>query len=157
MSPKLILVVEDNEDDLALGLRAIKKCKGDFRVVTARDGAEAVDILGLGPIPNQEPIAPDLILLDLKMPKKSGIEVLESIRANAAFDMTPVVMLTSSDEPSDLEACYGRGANSYTVKPVDYSSFVDQLCTTVDYWTRINRCPPAVLEVSKPSKGTGAA
>src|SRR5688572_9458662 len=79
---KLILLAEDNEDDLALGIRAIKRCEGDYRVVTARDGADALELLGLGPKPNPEPLRPDLILLDLKMPKMSGLEVLARVRAS---------------------------------------------------------------------------
>jgi CheY-like chemotaxis protein len=141
MPYKLILLAEDNDDDLALAIRAIKKCEGDFRVVTARDGSEALDLLGLGSHPNREPLRPDLVLLDLKMPKMSGTEVLEKIRDNPQFDTTPVVMLTSSDEPVDLITCYRLGSNSYTTKPVDYAQFIDQICTMITYWLNVNRVP----------------
>ena len=145
---KLILLAEDNDDDLALGIRAIKKCEGDYRVVTARDGADALELLGLGPVPNPEPLKPDLILLDLKMPKMSGLEVLERVRASDDYFSTPVVMMTSSDEPSDIALCFEAGANSYTVKPVDYADFIQQLCMTISYWTRINRQPAKQAEKS---------
>ena len=148
MPHKLILLAEDNDDDLALGIRAIKRCEGDYRVVTARDGADALELLGLGAVPNPEPLRPDLILLDLKMPKMNGLEVLERIRATHDYASTPVVMMTSSDEPNDIALCFEAGANSYTVKPVDYTDFIEQLCTTIGYWTRINRTPAKQAEKS---------
>lgn len=132
-----ILLAEDNDDDLALALRAIRKLEPDVRVVTARDGQEA--ILQLEASGDDDP--PSLILLDMKMPKRSGLDALQSIRQSEELRYVPVVMLTSSDEPDDVSRSYAGGANSYTVKAVDFEHFSAQIKRTIDYWTRINRQP----------------
>ena len=122
-------------------MRAIRRCSPNLKVVVARDGAEALHLLGLGEGCELPSTPPELIMLDIKMPLQNGIEVLEQIRACDPFKLVPVVMLTSSDEPSDLRRCYELGANSYTVKPVVYDDFLTQMASTVGYWTTINRCP----------------
>jgi CheY-like chemotaxis protein len=132
-----ILLAEDNEDDLALALRVIRKLDPEIRIVTARDGEEAVDVVANCP----EDDIPALILLDMKMPRRSGLEALREIRKIPHFQCVPLVMLTSSDEPTDLASCYANGANSYTVKPIDFDEFSRQMASTIDYWMRINRLP----------------
>src|SRR5215467_5357645 len=125
MENRVILLVEDNPDDEALTLRALKKNNIGNRVVVARDGAEALDFLlgretNGGGDPN---IAPQVILLDLKLPKVDGLEVLRQLRANEHTKYLPVVILTSSNEEQDLLKGYGLGANSYVRKPVDFNQF----------------------------------
>ena len=137
--PRWILLAEDNDDDLALALRVIRKLDPDIRVVTARDGEEACEIAES----TAENDVPALVLLDIKMPRRSGLEALRQIRKHHPFRCVPVVMLTSSDEPNDVAGCYAEGANSYTVKPIDYDEFSHQMASTIDYWLRINRLPKA--------------
>lgn len=129
-----ILLVEDNPDDEGLALRALKKSGVRNPVVVARDGEEAVQKL-----PSLvEASVPILILLDLKLPKLSGIEVLERIRAHPPTQLVPVVVLTSSDEAIDVHACYSRGANAYVRKPVDFDEFIDAIDSIARFWLRRN-------------------
>src|SRR5687768_2969872 len=123
---KLILVVEDNPDDELLMLDALQHGGVKTEIAVSRDGQEAVDFLfGSGAHPSRDiDHSPDLVLLDLKLPKIGGHEVLRRIRANPRTQHTPVVILTSSAEPSDILQGYSNGANSYVQKPVDFDDFI---------------------------------
>lgn len=141
-----ILLVEDNADDEALTLRALKKNNITNEVVVARDGAEALDYLfGTGPYNDRDTsILPQVVLLDLKLPKIDGLEVLERIRADKRTKLLPVVILTSSNEEQDRLRGYDRGANSYVRKPVDFSQFIEAVRNLGLYWLLLNERPPAV-------------
>jgi two-component system response regulator len=135
-----ILLVEDNPDDELLALRALKKNNILNEVRVAHDGAEALDYLeGL----TGDEVLPELILLDLQLPKVSGLEVLKAIRENPRTQLLPVVILTSSDEEKDLISSYQLGANSYIRKPVDFSQFVEAVQQLGIYWLVLNLTPPA--------------
>ncbi len=140
---KVILLVEDNPDDEALTLRALKKNDIQNQVVVARDGAEALDYLfGTGERKGRGPdSSPQLVLLDLKLPRVDGLEVLRRIRANERTRLLPVVILTSSKEQRDLVEGYGRGANSYIRKPVDFGQFVEAVRQLGLYWLVLNESP----------------
>jgi two-component system, response regulator len=131
-----ILLVEDNDDDAKLTMRALKRNDVQNRVVLAADGVEALDFLRgqLDP--------PVLILLDLKLPKVDGLEVLQHIRSDRRTSRAPVVVLTSSVEDRDLERAYMLGANSYIRKPVDFSEFVEVAKSIGVYWLQFNQPPP---------------
>jgi CheY-like chemotaxis protein len=135
---KYILLIEDNLDDEALTLRALKKNNIANEIVTARDGAEALELL-LGKDAKQPPA---LVLLDLKLPKVDGLEVLRRIRADKRTALVPVVILTSSKEEQDLIASYKLGANSYIRKPVDFNQFVEAVKHLGLYWLVLNEPPP---------------
>lgn len=141
-----ILLVEDNPDDEALTLRAFRKNNVTNEVVIARDGAEALDYLfGTGTYANRDvTLLPQVIILDLKLPKVDGLEVLRRIRAAAPTRLLPVVILTSSNEERDLLEGYGLGANSYVRKPVDFAEFVDAVRQLGLYWLLLNERPPAL-------------
>lgn len=141
---KVILLVEDNADDETLAIRALKKNNILNDVVVARDGAEALDYLfGTGAYVGRDLAAPpEVVLLDLKLPKISGLEVLKRIREDARTRMQPVVILTSSSEEQDLAAGYGLGANSYIRKPVDFSQFTEAVRQIGLYWLVLNEAPP---------------
>ena len=143
MYPKLILLVEDNADDEALTLRALKKSKVANKIEVVRDGAEALDFLFCkGSYSQRDPSdLPQVILLDLKLPKVDGLEVLRRIRADDRTHMLPVVILTSSREEQDLVNAYSSGANSYVRKPVDFSQFVDAIGQLGLYWLVLNEVP----------------
>jgi two-component system, response regulator len=144
MKDKIILLVEDNQNDEELTLRALKKSQIMNRVVVVRDGVEALDYLfGRGAYasrPSSE--IPQVILLDLKLPKIDGLEVLRAIRADDRTKLLPVVILTSSLEDQDLIKSYGLGANSYVRKPVDFVQFVDAVKQLGLYWLVINQPAP---------------
>lgn len=148
MNSKIILLVEDNPDDELLTLRALKKDKIASKVVVARDGAEALDYLfATGVYADRDPAeTPDLILLDLKLPKVDGLEVLRHIRADERTRFLPVVVLTSSDEQRDIMACYDLGANSYIRKPVDFTQFAEAIRQLEHYWLALNVGPPPLKE-----------
>lgn len=140
---KCILLVEDNPDDVLLTIRAMKKNNVPSEMVVAKDGAEALDYLfGTGVYADREVKAPSLVLLDLKLPKIDGLEVLKRIRADARTKLLPVVILTSSKEEQDLIASYSLGANSYIRKPVDFNAFMEAVKQLGLYWLVINEAPP---------------
>jgi CheY-like chemotaxis protein len=140
------LLVEDSQDDADLTLRAIRKNDILNKVVHVRDGAEAIDfLLCQGEYSSRNPkVQPQLILLDLKLPKMNGLDVVRRIRSEKQISLIPIVMLTSSSEDSDIVESYRLGANSYIQKPVDYSSFLNAVRQLGVYWLRANRNPPAV-------------
>ena len=146
MSGKIILLVEDNPDDEALTLRALKKNNILNEVIVARDGAEAMDYLfGIGKYAGRDlSNMPQVILLDLKLPKIDGMEVLRRIRADERTELLPVVILTSSKEERDLINGYKLGANSYIRKPVDFDQFREAVKQLKLYWLVINEPPPPV-------------
>jgi two-component system, response regulator len=140
----VILLVEDNEDDELLTLRALARNKITNEVQVVRDGSEALDFLfAEGQYAARDHTRmPDLILLDLKLPKISGLEVLRALRANELTRLLPVVVLTSSLEEQDLIRSYGLGANSYVRKPVDFESFTEAVRQLGLYWLLLNQKPP---------------
>ena len=141
---KIILLIEDNPDDEALTLRALKKNNIKNEVVVAHDGAEALDYLfGTGSYTGRDlTIMPQLTLLDLKLPKVDGLEVLRRLRADELTRLLPVVILTSSNEEQDRNNGYGLGANSYVRKPVDFGQFIDAVRQLGLYWLILNESAP---------------
>ena len=140
MNQAEIILVEDNISDADLVLRALKKCNLVNDVLHLQDGQEALDYF-FGNAENSQPILPKLILLDLKMPKVNGIEVLERLKMNELTKSIPIVILTSSKEEPDLKKCYELGANSYVVKPVVFDDFVKAIAQVGLYWLLVN-VPP---------------
>jgi CheY-like chemotaxis protein len=140
---KPILLVEDNPNDLELTLVALDKSQLANEVIVARDGQEAIDYLtSEGEWKDRAPGNPAVILLDLKLPKIDGLEVLGQIRANAALKSIPVVMLTSSREEQDLIRSYELGVNAYVVKPVEFAEFVEAISDLGVFWAVLNEPPP---------------
>lgn len=139
-----ILLVEDNEDDVALTLRAFRKAKIANPVVVARDGVEALDYLfGTGSHAGRDTNQlPAIILLDLKLPRMDGLEVLRRIQADARLRMVRTVILTSSNEEPDIQKSYELGATSYIRKPVDFDKFVEAVGALGVYWLLLNETPP---------------
>ena len=143
MSDKIILLVEDNPDDVTLTLRALKKNNLMNEVVVARDGVEALDYLFCeGDFADRanDPL-PELVLLDLKLPKVDGLEVLKRIRNHSRTKLLPVVILTSSNEQSDIVSGYELGVNSYIRKPVDFEQFIEAVRQLGLYWLVLNQTP----------------
>ncbi len=145
MEDKLILLIEDNPDDQALTLRALKKNNIGNRVVIKQDGVEALDFLFCqGADAGRDPHdLPQVILLDLKLPKIDGLEVLRRIRSDERTRRLPVVILTSSREDQDMINGYGYGANSYVRKPIDFNQFVEAVNQLGLYWLVLNEPPPS--------------
>jgi two-component system response regulator len=143
---RVILLVEDNRDDEALTLRALKKNNITNEVIVAHDGVEALDFLfGTGPHAGRDlKVMPEVILLDLKLPKVDGLEVLRQLRAHERTRLLPVVILTSSNEEGDRINGYGLGANSYVRKPVDFIQFMEAVRQLGLYWLLINEPAPLV-------------
>lgn len=146
MSQKVILLIEDNPDDEELTLLAFQKCKVANEVVVAQDGVEALDYLfATGPHAGRDVAAiPQVCLLDLKLPKVDGLEVLRRIRADPRIRRLPVVILTSSKQEQDLIECYDLGANSYIHKPVEFERFLEVVKQIQLYWLVLNEAPPRV-------------
>lgn len=144
MNDDVILLVEDNASDEELTLRALKKSNIANSVVVARDGAEALDFLfARGAYAGRDStVLPQVVLLDLNLPKIGGLEVLRSIRADERTRLLPVVILTSSMEDKDLVSGYTSGANSYIVKPVDFIQFAEAVRQLQMYWVVLNHPPP---------------
>lgn len=138
-----VLLVEDNISDAEMILRALKKNKLANRLVHLNDGAEALDfIFAEGNYRDRDTvITPKVILLDLKMPKVNGIEVLRKIKADERTKKIPVVVFTSSKEDSDIQACYSLGANGYVVKPVQFDDFINAISGLGFYWMTLNQSP----------------
>ena len=143
MKDKIILLAEDNPDDVKLTLRALKKSNILNEVVIAEDGVEALDYLfGTGKFAGRDTsVKPQLVLLDLKMPRLDGLEVLHRIRADERTALLPVVILTTSNEDRDRIESYKLGANSYIRKPVDFNQFVDAVQQLGLYWLVLNESP----------------
>lgn len=144
MEGKMILLVEDNPDDEVLTLRAFRKNNIRNEIVVAHDGEEALDFLfRRGAYAERDPQdIPEVVLLDLKLPKVDGLEVLRQVRADPRTRLLPVVILTSSKEEQDLIEGYSRGANSYVRKPVDFNQFVEAVRQLGLYWLVLNEPPP---------------
>jgi two-component system, response regulator len=138
-----IILVEDNPDDAALTIRALKKQNLGNKLVHLKDGADALDfIFGTGEYAGRSiENTPKVILLDLKMPKVGGIEVLRKIKSDPLTKNIPVVVLTSSAEDPDIKKCYELGANSYMVKPVEFDNFAKSVADLGLYWMVLNRPP----------------
>lgn len=138
-----ILLVEDNPTDVELTLRAFRKNNLANPVIVAEDGSQALDYLFCrgGHAGRNPACLPKVILLDLKLPKVDGLEVLRAIKADPRLRGIPVVMLTSSREEKDVVASYHLGVNSYIVKPIEFDKFVSAVCQLGMYWLVLNQCP----------------
>jgi CheY-like chemotaxis protein len=140
---KKILLVEDNPEDIELTTEALTEINLANRVVSVNDGVQAMEYLHFeGKYKNREPENPAIILMDIKMPRMDGIEVLEAIRSDPALKSIPVVMLTSSREEPDLKKCYDLGVNAYVVKPVNIKDFFEAVKQLGIFWAIINELPP---------------
>ena len=150
MHDRVIVLVEDNESDEELTLRAFRKSSVANRIVVVRDGAEALDyFFARGLHANRQTTeVPQLVLLDLKLPKVDGLDVLRELRADERTRLIPVVVLTSSAEEQDLLRSYGLGANSYVRKPVDFTQFVEAVRQLGLYWMVINHPAPPIIASS---------
>ncbi|SHN43782.1 Response regulator receiver domain-containing protein [Duganella sacchari] len=148
---KPILLVEDNPHDLELTLIALERSQLANEVIVVRDGAEALDYLhSRGAYASREQGNPAVVLLDLKLPKVDGLEVLAQIRGTGSLKSMPVVMLTSSKEEQDLVRSYELGVNAYVVKPVDFSEFVRAIADLGIFWAVLNEPPPGSHRYIKP-------
>lgn len=145
---KIILLVEDNPDDELLAIRALRKNNIENEIVVARDGVEALDFLfGRGEYTGRDlSNMPQIILLDLKLPKIDGLEVLRTIRNDERTRLLPVAVLTSSKEENDLVSSYSLGANSYIRKPVDFDQFCESVRQLGLYWLVLNEPPPGLKQ-----------
>lgn len=151
MAPlKRILLAEDNEHDVELTLAALEEHNLANEVVVVRDGAEALDYLcGRGKFAGHSNGLPVVVLLDLKMPKVDGLEVLHQMRSNPDLKHVPVVMITSSREEQDLVRSYQLGVNAYVVKPVDFQQFIASIKEVGFFWAIINEPPPGAVKRNK--------
>jgi len=144
---KRILLAEDNERDLELTMAALAEHNLVNEVVVARDGAEALDYLyNRGKFANHANGFPVVVMLDLKMPKVDGLEVLQVMRSDPHFKHIPVVMITSSREEQDLIKSYELGVNAYVVKPVDFQKFVESIKQVGFFWAIVNEPPPDAIK-----------
>lgn len=144
MADKLILLVEDNPDDEELTIRALRQAKVANEVIVVRDGIEALDYLFCkGEFEGRDPSQwPAVVLLDLKLPKLNGLDVLQRLRADPRTRLIPVVILTSSSQDEDMLSSYASGANSYVRKPVEFGSFASAVTQLGVYWLLLNQPPP---------------
>ncbi len=144
VTQKIVLLVEDNPDDVELTRRAFRKNNLLNEVVVVHDGTEALDYLfGAGAYAGRDTsVLPQVILLDLKLPKVDGLEVLRRIRADERTKLLPVVILTTSKEEQDLTQSYSLGANSYIRKPIDFDQFIGAVQQLGLYWLVLNEAPP---------------
>lgn len=149
---KLILLIEDNVDDERLTLRALRKNNVVNEIVIAGDGQQALDyLMGAGEYEGRDlKRMPAVIILDLKLPKLSGLEVLKRIRAHGPTSMLPVVVLTASDDPVRLQDAYNLGANSFVQKPSDPGEFSEAILQIAMYWLLLNRVPSVRYRVNPP-------
>jgi two-component system response regulator len=149
LQKQIILLVEDNPDDEALTLRALRKNNITNEVIVVRDGAEALDyFFGSGRFADRDTSElPQVTLLDLKLPKVDGLEVLRQLRADERTRLAPIVILTSSNEEQDRLKGYGLGANSYVRKPVDFDQFMEAVRQLGLYWLLLNERPPVLERV----------
>jgi CheY-like chemotaxis protein len=140
---KTILLAEDNPQDVELTIEALKEYNLANHVVEVNDGVEVMEYLNYeGRFRNRKKGNPVLLLLDIKMPRMDGIEVLEAIRSNEKLKLLPVVMLTSSRQEPDLKKCYALGVNAYVVKPVDFKDFLNAVKHIGVFWAMMNELPP---------------
>jgi two-component system, response regulator len=141
---KMILLVEDNPDDEELAIRALEKSNVAHKIAVARDGVEAIEFLfGTGMHAGRDTrLQPQVVLLDLNLPRLSGLEVLKRLRADERTRLLPVVVLTSSKEEEDIITSYSLGANAYVRKPVEFGSFADAVKTLGLFWLVLNERPP---------------
>ena len=140
---RTILLAEDNANDAELTLTALREHRVANDIIVVRDGAAALDYLyRRGAFQARPPDAPGLILLDLKMPKVDGLEVLQAVKADPVLKLIPIVILTSSREEADLVRSYGLGVNAYVVKPVVFQDFMDAVKTLGQFWAVVNELPP---------------
>lgn len=137
---KTILLIEDNADDERLAMHALRSLMSECKIVVAHDGHEALELLH-----GAAALQPDLVLLDLKIPKVRGLDVLRRVRAHEHTAHLPIVVLTSSDEASDIEQSFELGANSYVRKALDLAAFTDSICQIGNYWLNLNQ--PATASV----------
>jgi two-component system response regulator len=144
MKERYILLIEDNEDDELLCIRAFKKSNIKNKIKVVRDGAEAIDFLACRGSYSERDCKdrPEIILLDLKLPKVDGLEVLEFIRSKKETKLLPVIILTTSKEESDIVKSYSLGANSFIRKPVDFEQFYKAVNQLGMYWLVLNECCP---------------
>ncbi len=144
MDRRPILLVEDNPNDEELTLRAMRKAQVANVITVVRDGAEALDwLFARGPHGGRDPQqAPAMVLLDLKLPKVTGLDVLQHIRSDPRTRLIPVVVLTTSNEDRDIIESYGRGANSFIRKPVDFTAFMSAVAQLAGYWLGLNERVP---------------
>ncbi|MBK8016827.1 MAG: response regulator [Betaproteobacteria bacterium] len=146
MQPKRILLAEDDPNDRELTVTALQEYRLSNELIAVKDGAEALDyLLRRGQYAGLPPGNPAVALVDLKMPRMGGLEVLREIRATPSLRMLPVVILTSSKEEADVADSYGLGANAYVVKPVDFHDFVDAIKTAGLFWAVLNEPPPGTV------------
>ncbi|MDD4029319.1 MAG: response regulator [Caldisericia bacterium] len=140
---KSILLAEDNPQDVELTLEALKEHQLANQVVVVNDGVEVMEYLNYeGQFKDRKKGNPVVLLLDVKMPRMSGIEVLEAIRSNDTLKMLPIVMLTSSRQEPDLKKCYALGVNAYVVKPVNFKDFLEAVKYIGVFWAMLNELPP---------------
>jgi two-component system, response regulator len=144
MGNRMVLLVEDNPDDEELTLRALRKANVANEIVVARDGNEALEFLfGEGRHAGRDPtVMPAVVLLDLKLPKLNGIDVLGRVRADPRTRLVPIVVLTSSSEDEDMLRSYRTGANSFVRKPVEFGAFANAVTQLGAYWMLLNETPP---------------